>query len=199
MSRELPNTDTEYLTKCRYTMRQKYGEPMYILITQKGDHSTFPNGAWFDAHLNEPMQVAGVDEDHLPPLYITTNGEAVPFTCAELLSWTPSGGRNPAVAKVDDEILNRKKLSRKQEILAILRLAFPDIPEDAELVISQSSPFLFADGAVLWLQLYRYTLNDYIVEFVAGIHEAKAGKFCVVALDNGMGECITLTKNLSVT
>jgi hypothetical protein len=199
MSGELPNTDAEYLTKCRNTMRQKYGEPVYILLTQKGDPANYPNGAWFDAHVNEPMQIAGVDEDHIPPLYIMPNGEAVPFPCAELLSWIPPVQRNWEIVKMGDEPLRQKKLYDKQEIMAMLRLAFPDIPDHAELVISQSSPFLFADGAILWLQLYQYPIDDYIVEFVAGIHEVKGGKFCVVALDNGQGECITLTKKVSVS
>lgn len=199
MNGKLPNIDAEYLTKCRNTMRQKYGEPVYILVTQKGDPVNYPDGAWFDAHVNEPMLIAGVDEDHIPPLYILHSGEAVPFSCAELLNWLPPMQRNREIPKLGDELLRQKKLHSKQEIIAMLRLAFPNIPDDAELVISQSSPFLFADGAMLWLQLYQYSIDDYVVEFVAGIHEVKPGKLCVVALDNGMGECITLTKKLSVS
>ena len=195
MSHKLSNLQADYLKRCRNTMRQKYGEPMYILITEKGDPALYPNGAWFDTYVNEPLQIVGVDEDHRPPLYILPNGESIPFEYAEVLNWLPPMAGNQGAVKICDE----KKLYRRQDILEMLRLAFSDIPDDAELVISQSSPFFFADGAIVWLQLYRYPVDDYVVEFVASTHKVPGGKYCVVALDNGMGGCITLTRNAEVS
>jgi hypothetical protein len=195
MSGALPKTDEAYLTKCQNTLRQKYGEPAYILITQKADPANYPNGAWFDEYVNKPLQIAGVDEDTMPQLYIMPNGNAVPFSCAELLLWLPPARRHhKKFVKMNDGLLQERKLCGQREIMEMLRLAFPDIPDDAELVISQSSPFLFADGAMLWLELYRYPVDDYVVEFVAGIHKTDGGRFYVIALDNGLGGCISLTK-----
>jgi hypothetical protein len=94
-----------------------------------------------------------------------------------------------------DELLHKKRLSDQQEMMGLFRLAFPEIPDDAELVISQSSPFMFADGTVLWLEEHRYHVDDYMVEFVTCVHEVQAGKVSVVALDKGMDSCISLTKN----
>ena len=194
MNGNLPEPNEEYMTKCQNTLRQKYGEPVYILITQKADPTNYPNGAWFDAHVNRAMQIAGVDEDNIPQLYILPGGNSVPFSCAELLSWTAPVNREREMVNMVDEIVHKKRLSGRQEVMTLLRLAFPEIPEDAELVISQSSPFLFADGTILWLEEHRYRVDDYMVQFVAGVHEVKAGKFSVVALDNGLGSCISLTK-----
>jgi len=175
-------------------MRQKYGESVYILITQKADPVSHPNGAWFDEYVNRPLQVAGVDEENVPWLFIVPDGKSVPFSCAELLSWTPPVNRDGAMVKMVDAIFHNRRLSGHPEILSMLRLAFPEIPDDAELVISQASPFLFADGTILWLEEHRYQVDDYLVQFVAGVREMKAGKFCVVALDSGKGSCISLTK-----
>lgn len=194
MSGYLPSPNEEYMTRCRNTMRQKYGEPVYILITQKADPANYPNGAWFDECVNRPMQIAGVDEDNAPQLYIMSNGNSVPFSCAELLNWTPTADRDRQIDKMVNTALHQEKLFCPSEIMRLFQLAFPEIPDDAELIISQSSPFLFADGSMLWLEAYRYPVDDYVVEFVAGIHEVRAGKFCVVALDNGMGNCMSLTK-----
>lgn len=183
------------MTKCHNRMRQKYGEPVYILITQKADPAYYPNGAWFDPYVNSPMQIVGVDEDALPKLYILPGGNSVPVSCAELLNWAPPGDQDSEIAIIVDEMFHNKSPSGQDKVMKLLRLAFPNIPDDADLVISQSSPFLFADGSMVWLEGYRYPINDYVVEFVAGVHEAKSGKFCVVVLDNGGGSCISLTKS----
>jgi hypothetical protein len=182
------------MTRCHNKMRQKYGEPVYILITQKADPAQYPNGAWFDQYVNRPMQVVGVDEENLPELYILPGGNSIPFSCAELLSWPPSEPQHARLAKLVDEIFHEKSPFNQDKIIRLFRLAFPDLPDDAELVISQSSPFLFADGSMVWLEAYRYSIGEYLVEFVAGVHQVKAGKYCVVALDSGAGSCIVLTK-----
>jgi hypothetical protein len=70
MNGKLPNPTEEYMTRCQNTMRQKYGEPLYILITQEAHPANYPIGAWFDKHMNKPMRIAGIDEDHIPQLYI---------------------------------------------------------------------------------------------------------------------------------
>ena len=175
-------------------MRQKYGEPVYILITQKADRAYYPNGAWFDAYVNSPMQIVGVDDDTLPELYILPGGNSIPVSCAELLNWASPGDQAAEIAKLVDEMFHKTSPCDQDKIMKLLRMAFPDLPEDAELVISQSSPFLFADGSMVWLEGYRYPIDEYIVEFVAGVRQMKSGKFCVVALDSGGGSCISLTK-----
>ena len=188
----LPSPD--YMTRCHNRMRQKYGEPVYILITQKADLAHYPNGAWFDAYVNSPMQIVGVDEETLPKLYILPDGTSIPVSCAELLNWSPSEDQATEIAALVDEMFHKKSQCGQDKIMKVLRLAFPDLPDDAELVISQSSPFLIADGSMVWLEGYRYLIDKYVVEFVAGVHKVKTGKFCVVALDNGGGSCILLTK-----
>ena len=175
-------------------MRQKYGEPVSILITQKADPAHYPNGAWFDAYVNSPMQIVGVDEDTLPELYILPGGNSIPVSCAELLNWTPPADQDAELAGIVDEMFHKKSQCGQDKIVKVLRLAFPDLPDDAELVLSQSSPFLFADGSMVWLEGYRYPIDEYNVEFVAGVRHMKSGKYCVVALDNGGGSCISLTK-----
>ena len=175
-------------------MRQKYGESVYILITQKADPVSYPNGAWFDEYVNRAVQVAGVDEENIPQLYIVPGGNSVPFSCAELLSWTPPVFRSEELVILVEEMYCTKRLPSQQEVLALLRLAFPEIPDNVELIISQLDPFVFADGTLLWLEEHRYQIGDYRVIFVAGVREVKAGKFCVVVLDSGKGSFITLLK-----
>ena len=175
-------------------MRQKYGQSVYILITQKSDPAYFPNGAWFDEYVNRPMLIAGVDEDTRPGLYILPNGNSVPFSCAELISWTLPVVRSTELTTIVAEIFHKKRYCGQRETLRLLRLAFSEIPDNAELIISQSSPFLFADGFVLWLVEHCYHVDDYQVEFVAGVREVGMSKFCVVALECGGGSCISVTK-----
>jgi hypothetical protein len=142
------------------------------------------------------MQIVGVDEDNFPELYILPDGNSIPFSCAELLSWAPSVHHHIGIARMVEEIFHKERLVGPDEMIRLLRLAFPDLPDDAELIISQSSPFLFADGSMVWLEAYSYEVDEYVVEFVAGIHQLKTGKFFVVALDNGGGNCIALTKSV---
>lgn len=192
MNANLPNPTEEYMTRCQNTMRQKYGEPVYILITQKADPANYPKGAWFDEYVNRPLLVAGVDED--TRLYILPGGNSVPFSCAELLSWTPPVFRSDDLVILVEEMYCTQRLPSQQEFLALLRLAFRDIPDNVELIISQYNPFVFADGMLLWLDEHRYQVGDYMVLFVAGVHKGQAAKVSVVALENGRGSCISLTK-----
>ena len=88
-------------------MRQKYGEPVYILITQRSDPSHYPNGAWFDSYVNSPMQIVGVDDDTLPELYILPGGNSIPVSCAELLNWASPGDQAAEIAKLVDEMFHK--------------------------------------------------------------------------------------------
>ena len=177
----------DYLTRCQNTMRQKYGESVHILITQKGDPATYPNGAWFDRFVQSPMQVTGIDEDK--KLYILRDGKSVPFSCAELLTWTPPVFRSDDLVTLVEELYHTKRQPSRQEILSLLRLAFSTLPDDAELIISQDDPFILDDETIVSLEEHRYQVGDYMVLFVAGVH-----KVYVVALDKGMGNCIKLTR-----
>ena len=172
-------------------MCQKYGEPVYILITKKADPASYPNGTWFDNFIDSPMQVTGIDEDK--KLYIL-DGKTIPFSCAELLSWGPPVIRSADMVAMVDEIYQEKRTASQQEILSLLRLAFPNLPDDAELIISQLDPFIFADDTILWLEKHRYQVGDYKVIFTAGVREVKTGKFGVVAMENSKGSCITVLK-----
>ena len=176
-------------------MRQKYGESVYILVTQKADPATYPNGAWFDEYLHKPLKVAGIDEATKPKLYVLPDGKIIPFSYAELLSWTPPVFGTVELVILVEEMYSTKRLPSQQEILVLLRLAFPKLPDNVELIISQFSPFIFADGMLLWLEEHRYQVGDYEVIFVAAVHKVREGKFCIVALDSDKGNCITLIKN----
>src|SRR5689334_17014243 len=195
MSSSQPIADEEYMTRCHNTMRQKYGESVYILVTQKADPATYPNGAWFDEYLNKPLKLTGIDEDNEPKLYVLPDGKIIPFSYAELLSWTPPVFGYEELVILVEEMYCTKRLPSQQEILVLLRLAFPKLPDNVELIISQFSPFIFADGTLLWLEEHRYQVGNYEVIFVADVHEVREGKICVVALDSGKRSCITLMKN----
>ena len=190
-----PIADEEYMTKCHNTMRLKYGESVYILVTQKADPAIYPNGAWFDEYLNKPLKVAGIDEDNKPGLYVLPGGKIIPFSYAELLSWTPPAFGYEELVILVEEMYSTKRLPSQQEILVLLRPAFPKLPDNVELIISQFSPFIFTDGTLLWLEEHRHQVGDYEVIFVAGVHEMREGKFCVVTLDSGKRSCITLMKH----
>src|SRR5215831_7461025 len=108
---------------------------------------------------------------------------------SKLLSWTPPIFQSEELVILVEEMYCAKRLPSQQEVLALLRLAFRDIPDNIELIISQFNPYVFVDGTLLWLEEYRYHVGNYVVEFAASVHAVKVGKSCVVALFSHKGSC----------
>lgn len=81
----------------------------------------------------------------------------------------------------------RMKEQNWKGILEALRLAFEDLPDDAEIVITSSNPFQFGSGDTVYLQSYSLRHpNDKIncrLEFTAATHMIDKTHYVILLAD----------------
>lgn len=75
------NAKEKYLSQCSLALQEKFGTSS---ITVKIIAPSLNGAAWFDALVNTEVEITGIDLDAIPKRYITKNGDAIPFACAEL-------------------------------------------------------------------------------------------------------------------
>jgi hypothetical protein len=74
-----------YLLQCAEAMQLRYGRQIRIRITKPSHSSLYPNGAWFDDKIGQILEPAGIDLSSYPKRYVMANGDAIPFSCAEVI------------------------------------------------------------------------------------------------------------------
>lgn len=78
------NAKQEYLAKCSNSLLETYGaKTIFVKIK-----STSVLGlSWFDDLVGQEVEIAGIDFEAIPQLYITKKGDGIPFSCAEFIRW----------------------------------------------------------------------------------------------------------------
>jgi hypothetical protein len=75
----------EYIARCTEEMLKLFGGQIQIRIKQAGNPAHYPAGTWFDGLIGQVLEPAGVDSDSIPSYYVMSNGDAVPFSCADII------------------------------------------------------------------------------------------------------------------
>jgi hypothetical protein len=78
------NPKDTYIKQCAEAMRMRYGGPVKIRITKKGNPGLYPKGTWFDGLVGQILEPSGVDFVSVPWRFVMANGDVVPFSCAEV-------------------------------------------------------------------------------------------------------------------
>ncbi len=75
-------TSEEYLARCSIALKDAFGvDRIRVKITDKSVNMQ----AWFNDLIGQEVDIYGVDYQSLPKRYLTKDGDAIPFPCAEVI------------------------------------------------------------------------------------------------------------------